>query len=200
MFKKTKKNEKSFNNVAKNIAKKLNTNDFINAEDHSHYNKEIFNFCRALLIDINNKGFITENSQLGSLEPGFEERAYLSGFIKKQYTKRFLKYLNEKCNNKTAILIKSPISKLTKKIIVTYDAGEPFSIFTTNLEEPVIQQMYRDTGLSRHQADYILIIDNEFGRLANDYQGLFVDVLDALNYLHQSNNTTRRGSWFKLWN
>ena len=108
-------------------------------------------------------------------------------------------YINncQKCNNKLAILIKSPITKSTKKIIVTYDAGEPFSIFTSNLEEEVIEQMYRDTGVSRRHADYILIIDKEFGRLANDYQGLFLDVIDALNYVHKQD--TRRRSWFKLW-
>jgi len=201
MFKKTKKNEKSFNTVAKNMAQKLNTNNFINAEDHSHYEKELFLVCKDLLIQINNKGFITENSQLGSSEQGFEERSYLCGFIKKEYTTRFLKYLNENCNNKLAIKMKSPITKETKRIIVTYDAGEPFSVFTTNLEERFIKQIYRDNNVSRSDADYILIIDNEFGRIANDYQGLFLDVIDALNYVHKSNiNSTRRRSWFKLWN
>ena len=51
---------------------------------------------------------------------------------------------------------------------------------TENVEEPVIKQMYRDNNISRRTADYIIIIDNEFGRIANDYQGLFIDVLDAL--------------------
>jgi hypothetical protein len=193
---KTKKN--SFNRAAQNMVNHLSTNTFINAEDHSHYDKELFRFCKDLLLQINSKGFITENSQIGSSNPGFEERAYLCGFIRKEYSKRFIKFINEKCNNKMAIMIKSPITKATKKIIVTYDAGEPFSVFTTNLEENVIKQMYRDNNISRRQADYILIIDNEFGRIANDYQGLFVDVIDALNYLH-SNNRTRR-SWFQLWN
>lgn len=200
MFKKTKKNERSFNSISRSMAKTLNTNKFINAEDHSHYDKELFLVCKDLLIQINNKGFITENSQLGSSEQGFEERCYLCGFIKKEYTTQFLKYLNEKCNNKIAIKMKSPITKSTKRIIVTYDAGEPFSVFTTNLEEKYIKQIYRDNNVSRSEADYILIIDNEFGRIANDYQGLFVDVIDALNYVHQSTNTTRRRSWFKLWN
>ena len=95
-----------------------------------------------------------------------------------------------------AVIIKAPITKSTKKIIVTYDAGEPYSVFTTNLEEKVIKQMYKDNDISRSQADYILIIDNEFGRIANDYQGLFVDVIDALNH---TNNRTRR-SWLQLWN
>ena len=79
-----------------------------------------------------------------------------------------------------AIVMKSPITKKTKRIVVTYDGGKPFSVFTTNLEEPVIKQMYRDNNISRNAADYVIIIDNEFGRIANDYQGLFIDVLDAL--------------------
>jgi hypothetical protein len=191
---KTKKN--SFNRATQNMVNHLSTNNFINAEDHSHYDKELFRFCKDLLIQINSKGFITENSQLGSSNPGFEERSYLCGFIRKEYSKRFIKYINEKCNNKMAVIIKSPITKATKKIIVTYDAGEPYSVFTTNLEEKVIKQMYRDNKISRRSADYILIIDNEFGRIANDYQGLFVDVVDALNH---TNNRTRR-SWLKFWN
>lgn len=191
---KTKKN--SFNRAAQNMVNHLSTNTFINAEDHSHYDKELFRFCKDLLLQINSKGFITENSQLGSSTPGFEERAYLCGFIRKKYSKRFIKYINEKCNNKMAVIIKAPITKATKKIIVTYDAGEPYSVFTTNLEEKVIKQMYKDNDVSRSQADYILIIDNEFGRIANDYQGLFVDVIDALNH---TNNRTRR-SWLQLWN
>jgi len=191
---KTKKN--SFNRAAQNMVNHLSKNTFINAEDHSHYDKELFRFCKDLLLQINSKGFITENSQLGSSTPGFEERAYLCGFIRKTYSKRFIKYINEKCNNKMAVIIKSPITKATKKIIVTYDAGEPYSVFTTNLEEKVIKQMYKDNDISRSQADYILIIDNEFGRIANDYQGLFVDVIDALNH---TNNRTRR-SWLQLWN
>ena len=196
--KNSKTHKNSFNKASQNMVNHLSTNNFINAEDHSHYDKELFRFCKDLLLQINSKGFITENSQLGSSTPGFEERAYLCGFIRKKYSKQFVKYLNEKCNNKMAVIIKSPITRATKKFIVTYDAGEPYSVFTTNLEEKVIKQMYRDNEISRSQADYILIIDNEFGRIANDYQGLFVDVIDALNHV-QSNHRTRR-SWFQLWN
>ena len=58
--------------------------------------------------------------------------------------------------------------------------------------------MYKDNNISRRQADYILIIDNEFGRIANDYQGLFLDVIDALNHV-LTNHYTRR-SWFQFWN
>jgi hypothetical protein len=193
-----KNNKNSFNKSGITMATWLNSQEFINAEDHSHYDKELFRFCKDLLIEINLNGFITENSQLGSLEPGFEERAYLCGFIKKKYTKQFINYINKKCNNKMAIVIKSPITKATKEIVVTYDGGEPFSVFTTNLEEKVINQMYRDNNISKRDADYILIIDNQFGRIANDYQGLFIDVLDALKNI-KSKNTTRR-SWYKFWN
>ena len=193
----SKRTKNSFNRTGEKIATWLNSHNFINAEDHSHYNKELFRFCKDLLIQINLNGFITENSQLGSLEPGFEEKAYICGFIKKKDTKQFIKYLNEKCNNKLAFVVKSPITKLTKNIIVTYDAGEPYSILSTNLEESVIKQMYRDNGISRSKADYIIIIDNEIGRIANDYQGLFNDVLEALKNI-KSKNTTRR-AWYKFW-
>ena len=193
----SKSTKNSFNRTGEKIAKWLNSQNFINAEDHSHYNKELFRFCKDLLIQINLNGFITENSQLGSLEPGFEEKAYICGFIKKKHTKQFIKYLNEKCNNKLAFVVKSPITKVTKNIIVTYDAGEPYSILSTNLEELVIKQMYRDNGISRSKADYIIIIDNEVGRIANDYQGLFNDVLEALKNI-KSKNTTRR-AWYKFW-
>jgi hypothetical protein len=40
--------------------------------------------------------------------------------------------------------------------------------------------MYRDNNISRSTADYVIIIDNEFGRIANEYQGLFIDVLNGL--------------------
>lgn len=193
----SKRTKNSFNRTGEKIATWLNSQNFINAEDHSHYNKELFRFCKDLLIQINLNGFITENSQLGSLEPGFEEKAYICGFIKKKDTKQFIKYLNEKCNNKLAFVVKSPITKLTKNIIVTYDAGEPYSILSTNLEESVIKQMYRDNGISRSKADYIIIIDNEIGRIANDYQGLFNDVLETLKNI-KSKNTTRR-AWYKFW-
>ena len=193
----SKRTKNSFNRRGEKIATWLNSQNFINAEDHSHYNKELFRFCKDLLIQINLNGFITENSQLGSLEQGFEEKAYICGFIKKKDTKQFIKYLNEKCNNKLAFVVKSPITKLTKNIIVTYDAGEPYSILSTNLEESVIKQMYRDNGISRSKADYIIIIDNEIGRIANDYQGLFNDVLEALKNI-KSKNTTRR-AWYKFW-
>jgi hypothetical protein len=115
-------------------------------------------------------GFITENSQIGSSVKGSEERAYICGFIKKKYTNQFIKYINEKCNNKMAIVMKSPITKKTKRIVVTYDGGQPFSVFTTNLEEPVIKQMYRDNNISRNAADYVIIIDNEFGRKNNRFK------------------------------
>ena len=193
----SKRTKNSFNRTGEKIATWLNSHNFINAEDHSHYNKELFRFCKDLLIQINLNGFITENSQLGSLEQGFEEKAYICGFIKKKDTKQFIKYLNEKCNNKLAFVVKSPITKLTKNIIVTYDAGEPYSILSTNLEESVIKQMYRDNGISRSKADYIIIIDNEIGRIANDYQGLFNDVLETLKNI-KSKNTTRR-AWYKFW-
>jgi hypothetical protein len=187
----------SFNKKGEEMALRLNTSNFINAEDHSHYDKELFRFCKDLLIEINLNGFLTENSQLGSLEPGFEEKAYICGFIKKKHTKQFIKYLNEKCNNKLAFVVKSPVTKATKHIIVTYDAGEPYSILSTNLEKKFINQMYRDNDISKSKADYIIIIDNEVGRIANDYQGLFNDVLDALKNI-KSKNTTRR-SWYKFW-
>ena len=58
--------------------------------------------------------------------------------------------------------------------------------------------MYRDNNISRSDADYIVIIDNEFGRIANDYQGLFNDVLDALKNIKDIRPTRR--SWFKFWN
>lgn len=177
---KTVKSKNAFNKTSEKVASFLNSDTFMNEEDHSHYNKELFRFCKDLLVQINLNGFITENSQIGSLVEGSEERAYICGFIKKKYTNQFIKYINEKCNNKMAIVMKSPITKKTKKIVVTYDGGKPFSVFTTNLEEPVIKQMYRDNNISRRTADYIIIIDNEFGRIANDYQGLFIDVLDAL--------------------
>lgn len=192
---KTEKNKNSFNRTGEKMASWLNSQEFMNSEDHAHYDKELFRFCKDLLVEINLNGFITENSQLGSSEPGFEERAYICGFIKKKNTKQFINYINEKCNNKMAIIMKSPITKNTKKIIVTYDDGEPFSVFTTNLEESDINQMYRDNHISKNKADYILIIDNEFGRIANDYQGLFIDVVEALKNI----NKTRRG-WFRLWN
>ena len=89
---KTKKN--SFNKASQNMINHLSTNNFINSEDHSHYDKELFRFCKELLLQINSKGFITENSQLGSSNPGFEERSYLCGFIRKEYSKRFIKYIN----------------------------------------------------------------------------------------------------------
>jgi hypothetical protein len=196
---KTSKSPKNaFNMSGEKMAHWLNSPNFINAEDHSHYDKELFRFCKDLLVEINLNGFISENSQLGSLEQGFEEKAYICGFIKKKYTKQFIKYINEKCNNKMAVVIKSPITKATKNIIVTYDAGEPYSILSTNLEEKVINQMYRDNNISRSDADYIVIIDNEFGRIANDYQGLFNDVLDALKNIKDIRPTRR--SWFKFWN
>jgi hypothetical protein len=39
--------------IAKSL--RLNTSNFINAEDHSHYDKELFRFCKDLLIEINLK-------------------------------------------------------------------------------------------------------------------------------------------------
>ena len=114
---------KSFNSVSKNMTTFLKSKTFLEQEDHSHYNKRLFKSCREILININKEGLITENSQLGSLEKGMEEYAYICGFIKKENTIKFLDFINTQCDNKLAFIISYTLINEPIEIIVTYDDG-----------------------------------------------------------------------------
>ena len=192
---------KSFNSVSKNMTTFLKSKTFLEQEDHSHYNKRLFKSCREILININKEGLITENSQLGSLEKGMEEYAYICGFIKKENTIKFLDFINTQCDNKLAFIISYTLINEPIEIIVTYDDGYPFSILTNKLTEDEINVIFKNNNISKKDADYICLIDKQIGRLANKKDGLFTDTLRGLKQLTRSktNRTTRRRSWFRLW-
>jgi hypothetical protein len=194
----SRKKEKSFNSVSKNMTTFLKSKTFLEQEDHSHYNKRLFKSCRDLLVNINKAGLITENSQLGSLEPGSEEYAYICGFIKKEDTTKFLNFINTQCDNKIGFIIEYPLVDEPFKIVVTYDEGEPFSILTNNLTKSELDSLFKNNNISAEVADYICLIDKEMGRLANKKDGLFTDALNGLKQLN-SKNRSRRRYWFKLW-
>ena len=194
----SRKKEKSFNSVSKNMTTFLKSKTFLEQEDHSHYNKRLFKYCRDLLVNINKAGLITENSQLGSLEPGSEEYAYICGFIKKEDTTKFLNFINTQCDNKFAFIIQYPLVDEPFKIVVTYDEGEPFSILTNNLTKSELDSLFKNNNISAEVADYICLIDKKIGRLANKKDGLFTDALNGLKQLNPTNRSRRR-SWFKLW-
>ena len=194
----SRKKEKSFNSVSKNMTTFLKSKTFLEQEDHSHYNKRLFKSCRDLLVNINKAGLITENSQLGSLEPGSEEYAYICGFIKKEDTIKFLNFINTQCDNKIGFIIEYPLVDEPFKIVVTYDEGEPFSILTNNLTKSELDSLFKNNNISAEVADYICLIDKEMGRLANKKDGLFTDALNGLKQLN-SKNRSRRRYWFKLW-
>jgi len=150
------------------------------------------------LVKINQAGLITENSQLGSLEPGSEEHAYICGFIKKERTSKFVDFINTQCDNKIAFVIEYPLLNETIEMVVTYDDGEPFSILTNNLTKEEINSVFEYNTISSEVADYVCLIDKEIGRIANKKDGLFTDTLNGLKQLNPTNRSRRR-SWFKLW-
>ena len=194
----SRKKDKSFNSVAKNMTTFLKSKTFLKQEDHSHYDKRLFNSCRKLLVNINQAGLITENSQLGSLEPGSEEHAYICGFIKKERTSKFVDFINIQCDNKIAFVIEYPLVDESIEMVVTYDDGEPFSILTNNLTKEEINSVFEYNNISIDIADYVCLIDKEIGRIANKKDGLFTDTLNGLKQLNPTNRSRRR-SWFKLW-
>jgi hypothetical protein len=161
-----------------------------------------------LLVNINRNGFITNNSQEGVREVGFNsktyyeivERAYVSGFMKRNIGRELIQWINTN-TDKLAIETFTDISDKSwvshPSIVVTKDrvsktkAGlstVPFNGVTICpyvLPKSALQQELMLSKISKTEdVIWIHIIDMKYGRLASNVKdGLYRDILAGLRMI-----------------
>lgn len=154
-------------------------------------------------------GMITQNSQEGIISKGFskitnnfykiKERAYLSGFMKRDKSFEFVNWINtytDKVAFITAVIpddIDSDIRRTTTPIAVTVGVSSKTKIIEnpTNytvdtvipqfIDEDTFHNIKRGSNLKHSEnVDLVSIFDPKYGRLASSKDGLYNDVLKGL--------------------
>ena len=152
-----------------------------------------------LLKNINQLGFLTENSQAGRSRKGvrdgkryeIKERAYLSGFMIEDHAKEFIKSMGI-LTDKNAVFV--PVccddviipASLDLPVTITTKQGE--TSVTTHvsmaLPKEVFDFLKKQVKLDkREKVVYILCWDTKWSRNAGSSTGLFNDVLKVLKGL-----------------
>ncbi len=186
-----------FEDAQKKMITYLSSEEFSNREDAQDTKKSI-DFLKQII----KKGYITENSQEGSHTKGFnketkkyyevEERAYVSGFMKKEQGLAFINSINTN-TDKVAFQIQPsqgnvmPDAKigLTKQRIGSkLPLKSEFTIvtsFRTSLPMNTIDIVRKQTHISKSEhVMYICCFDPVYGRQASKKNGLYEAILSSL--------------------
>jgi hypothetical protein len=186
-----------FEDAQKKMITYLSSDDFTSREDAQDTKKSI-DFLKQMI----KKGYITENSQEGSHTKGFnketkkyfevEERAYVSGFMKKEQGLTFINTMNTN-TDKVAFQIQPsqdntvPDAKigLTKQRSGTkLPLKGDFTIatsFRSSLPVKTIDFLRKHTHISKSEnVIYVLCFDPVYGRQATKKDGLYQAILSSL--------------------
>lgn len=181
----------NFNNAKKRMIKYLESDAFKNREDAQTTLKSI-----KILQKINQLGFITNDSQEGVIETGtisespspkkrkkyvIKERAYVTGFMKRNQSKEFVDRMNS-LTDKIAFII--DINKNTDNYIaVTTQNNVPFTKIFLNLNIKTFNFIKSEAYLDKdEEVDCVACIDPVYGRLATSKDGLYKDIIKSLSY------------------
>lgn len=173
----------------------LKSDEFQQREDANDTVKSV-----GVLIEIIKAGFLTENSQEGSIQKGLNketgkyyeirERAYLTGFMKKKEAYAFLDKINTN-SDKVAFEVISGEDYSDGRIVVTVSRSgkhlpltsdfEGFTSLRTELPSETIDFLKKQSHINKSEAVvYIACFDPEYGRQAGSKKGLYSTVLENL--------------------
>ena len=196
-----------FINAQTKIIKYLKSSDFSNREDAQDTIPSI-----PILEKIISNGFISEGSQEGIYKSGYnaktkmyykiKERAYLSGFMKRDKARKFVERLNTE-TNKIAFIVQIDSSDAFNKLFyegvpeavssipvtvensATIKSGikslYPFSKIKLVIPLQAFNFMKKLAYLDkRNRVEYVVCIDAVYCRRASSVNGLYKDVLKFL--------------------
>jgi len=184
----------------------LNSSDFSNREDAQDTVSSI-----AILEKIISNGFITDNSQEGMCKSGYnteikryyriEERAYLSGFMKRETARKFVERLNTE-TNKIAFITQIDSTEEFDKLFYTTPravSGIPVTVENSATTESGIKKLYpfsiiklvlpisafnfakKNAYLNKTEVvEHVVCIDPVYCRKATSVKGIYKDVLKIL--------------------
>lgn len=154
------------------------------------------------LVEIIKAGFVSENSQEGEFQKGFnkesgnyyqiKERAYLTGFMKKKEALAFLDRMNENTDKVAFVIQATPGEEYAEgRIVVTASRSgkhlpltsefEGFTFLRTSLPESTIDFLKKQAHINKSESVvYVACFDPEYGRQASGKRGLYGDVLRCL--------------------
>jgi len=175
-----------FENAINKMITYIDSENFI-SKKYNVYNKEY-------LKKINELGFLTINFQYGIEKKRnhskinsthVEEKAYLTGFLKKDIVDKFLKHISSNPNiiafSKIETFVKTfmyiPLLLDNNKIIKT----TKYTISPRELNNIKKQYNIKDV----HDISYIYCIESKFNRLANIKNGLFENIINALENINK---------------
>lgn len=184
-----------FSDARQRMIKYLQSEDFTSREDAQTTNTDN-------LIQINKKGFLTENSQEGILHSGFnkdtqkyfliKERAYVTGFMKNSEVEEFVNRINN-TTDKVAFSIIPSVKEESSFITVTVSASAeskaklkttpltPATKLFTSLPDEVLKSIKKSVHINQTEAvSLVAVFDPVYGRKATSVKGVFKDILNHL--------------------
>jgi hypothetical protein len=138
-----------------------------------------------ILKKINQRGYLTTNSQAGRKTNTIHERAYIIGFMLKKDAVEFIKNMNIE-TDKNAIIIEQNGLKTESKfdIALTIEKKNKWEIFThmsTTVPPSYFYSQQSQLNIdSSEKVVYIFCWDSKWNRNASSNHGLFTDVLKVL--------------------
>lgn len=159
-----------------------------------------------VLIEINNLGLITDQSQEGTISKGYnpdtkryyriEERAFVGGCMKEEKAYKFVRKINE-TSDKIAFVVRADSSKEYKKV---WDSGDipsipvtvqgsseksqasikelqAFTIIPLAMPPEVFGKPYTEIS---EKIQEVIVIDPVYGRKATSTKGIYKDVIRTL--------------------
>jgi hypothetical protein len=201
MIKKT-QSIKKWKKVCNNMAAFLNSSKFIKPEMED----ENMIKCVPLLQKINKLGFLTENSQRGSITQNPNktitiERAYLNGLMPLEQAKIFIKKFNisgnqiayympifhmNKKQEQTVIDLMMPVTITLnrKNKLKQVDSRQP-TTFPHYVSEGILKAIHLSPQLYKNlNIVHIICIDPVWKRIAESKNGLFTNVCHVLQNLY----------------
>jgi hypothetical protein len=195
-----------FTDAQTKLIEYLSSSDFLHREDTHDTIASI-----PILENIIKGGFLTENSQEGMCKSGYntetkryyriEERAYLSGFIKRENARKFVEQFNTE-TDKIAFIIQIDSTKAFDTLFYKEPSAVssiPVTVSNSATTRSGIKSLYPDSSvklvwpirtlnaikqsvyLNKGEAvEYVVCIDPMYCRKGTSVKGLYKDILKLL--------------------
>ena len=179
-----------FDDARKATVKYLESDEFKEREDAQDSQTDV-----PYLIDINRRGFLTQNSQPGNEARGknpmtgksyhIEERAYVSGFMKTkqgiEFVRRFNAFSDKTCYINQVIDESCAPVNTDYWLPLTKSNGEVFTRSSLWIPTETFEFMKKQAKINKSESVvYIMCFDPVWNRKASGRNGLFRDILKAL--------------------
>lgn len=143
------------------------------------------------LVQINELGFLTIDSQEGVIEEKMRERAYVSGFMMRPRARGLLKFV---ALNSDKLFTITPIDKESKLSHPQYDRDERIPLTIDNnqvhttesavLPKTVFEQFRKEAHIKPNKdLVHVFALDPVWGRRANAQDGLWTILINGLRQL-----------------